>query len=72
VEEQVSTRLETTCGPTAEVALQRLERYLLAERDALRGCRLGRLLKIPISRRACVESWPMASRVWNGARTVAP
>jgi len=47
VEEQVSARLETTCGPDSGSGMQRLERYLLAERDALRGCRLGRLAQDP-------------------------
>lgn len=47
VEDEVSRRLEGTCGPGAGRGIDRLERFLLAERDALRGCRLGRLAQDP-------------------------
>lgn len=47
VEDEVSRRLEVTCGPGAGRGMERLERFLLAERDALRGCRLGRLAQDP-------------------------
>jgi TetR/AcrR family transcriptional regulator, transcriptional repressor for nem operon len=47
VEAEVSSRLEATCGPGTGRGMERLERFLLAERDALRGCRLGRLAQDP-------------------------
>jgi len=47
VAEEVSTRVELTCGTGTGSGLERIERFLLGDRDALRGCRLGRLAQEP-------------------------
>ena len=47
VEAEVSRRIEETLSPTTGRGAERLNRYLTGERDALRGCRLGRLAQDP-------------------------
>jgi TetR/AcrR family transcriptional regulator, transcriptional repressor for nem operon len=47
VEVEASARIEATCAPGTGAGKERVGRYLLAERDALRGCRLGRLAQEP-------------------------
>jgi TetR/AcrR family transcriptional regulator, transcriptional repressor for nem operon len=44
---EVSERIAATCGPGSGTGLQRIERFLKAERDPLRGCRLGRMAQDP-------------------------
>jgi AcrR family transcriptional regulator len=47
VAEEVSKRVELTCGAGTGSGLERIERFLLSDREALRGCRLGRLAQEP-------------------------
>jgi len=47
VAEEVSRRIEETCGPGTGRGLERLTRFLASDRDALRGCRLGRMAQDP-------------------------
>lgn len=47
VAEEVSQRIEDTCGPGTGRGLERLGRFLTSDRDALRGCRLGRMAQDP-------------------------
>jgi TetR/AcrR family transcriptional regulator, transcriptional repressor for nem operon len=47
VAEEVSRRIELTCGPETGSGMERLERFLMSDRDALRGCRLGRMAQDP-------------------------
>jgi TetR/AcrR family transcriptional regulator, transcriptional repressor for nem operon len=47
VAEEVSRRVEASCGVGTGSGLARVDRFLLSDRDALRGCRLGRLAQDP-------------------------
>jgi TetR/AcrR family transcriptional regulator, transcriptional repressor for nem operon len=47
VAEEVSRRIELTCGPATGSGFERLGRFLISDRDALRGCRLGRMAQDP-------------------------
>ena len=47
VAEEVSRRIEVTCGPGTGTGIERLRRFLMSDRDALRGCRLGRMAQDP-------------------------
>jgi TetR/AcrR family transcriptional regulator, transcriptional repressor for nem operon len=47
VASEVSERTAVTCGPGAGTGMQRIERFLMGERDPLRGCRLGRMTQDP-------------------------
>lgn len=47
VANEVATRIEVTLGPATGSGFARLERFLLSDRDALRGCRLGRMAQDP-------------------------
>jgi TetR/AcrR family transcriptional regulator, transcriptional repressor for nem operon len=47
VTDEVSRRVEASCGAGTGTGLARVERFLLSDRDALRGCRLGRLAQDP-------------------------
>jgi len=47
VADEVSQRVEATCGAGTGSGLSRVERFLQSDRDALRGCRLGRLAQDP-------------------------
>lgn len=44
---EVSERIAATCGPGSGTGMQRIERFLKADRDPLRGCRLGRMAQDP-------------------------
>jgi AcrR family transcriptional regulator len=59
VAEETSRRIEIVCGPGTGSGIERLERFLMSDRDALRGCRLGRLAQdpeLPDSLRSSVAS----------------
>lgn len=47
VAEEVSKRVELTCGTGTGNGFDRIERFLSGDRDALRGCQLGRLAQEP-------------------------
>jgi TetR/AcrR family transcriptional repressor of nem operon len=47
VAEEVSQRIELVCGRGTGSGIERIQRYLLSDRDALRGCRLGRMAQDP-------------------------
>ncbi|HYP97627.1 MAG TPA: TetR/AcrR family transcriptional regulator [Polyangiaceae bacterium] len=47
VEQESSQRIAAVCAPDTGTGLERLERFLLADRDALQGCRLGRMTQDP-------------------------
>lgn len=56
---EVRERIAATCGPGSGTGMQRIERFLKADRDAMRGCRLGRMAQdpeLPESLRLCIAS----------------
>jgi TetR/AcrR family transcriptional regulator, transcriptional repressor for nem operon len=59
VAEEVSRRIEVTCGQGTGSGIERLQRFLTSDRDALRGCRLGRMAQdpdLPVSLRSSLAA----------------